>query len=425
MKLVLKSGILLLFFFCPNLSFCQGNPLAGYVVTNTGDTLRGFIDYKNWDRNPTRVRFKNTLSNNYLTYSPSLISSFSVAGEYYVSGITEIDKSPHRKLELNQFSRRQVEVDTVFLNLVVKGNVSLFHLKDENAKDHYLIQKRDSVIEELIYHRYYKNVGSKRVIHSDLTYKSQLNNYLSDCPDIKREILEVDYRSNELVKLFERYNRCVGEIHYIKAREKLTVEAGVLAGLTSTNVDFGGGFFPYLVRADFGYSTKPTLGLFFEVILPRDQKRWSLNNDIVFKTYQLSAVYDNRVGVSTSTFFDFSYLKLSNMLRYQLIVGELGAFVNVGFGHSWLLKSETSRTTRYFSVDGLVLRSEYDKALNRVASYEGTFLGGAGITKRGMRLEFRYEQGTGMSDFASLSSKTRSFSILFGLEFSSLLKKAK
>ncbi len=74
-------------------SFCQENYLPGYIITLKGDTLHGFIDYRNWDRNPDKISFKEKLSDNKLIYSSLIIKGFGVLDEIYESAIVETEIS--------------------------------------------------------------------------------------------------------------------------------------------------------------------------------------------------------------------------------------------------------------------------------------------------------------------------------------------
>jgi hypothetical protein len=58
-----QNKLLLFFFLLPFFSLAQTNYKPGYVVTLKGDTLRGFIDYKEWIKNPKYISFKNTPGN--------------------------------------------------------------------------------------------------------------------------------------------------------------------------------------------------------------------------------------------------------------------------------------------------------------------------------------------------------------------------
>jgi len=45
----------------PTLSYAQSNYKPGYVVDLKGDTLKGFIDYREWHSNPNSINFKTTI----------------------------------------------------------------------------------------------------------------------------------------------------------------------------------------------------------------------------------------------------------------------------------------------------------------------------------------------------------------------------
>ncbi len=36
----------------------QQNFLPGYIVSNNEDTIKGWIDYKDWEKNPDAIKFK-------------------------------------------------------------------------------------------------------------------------------------------------------------------------------------------------------------------------------------------------------------------------------------------------------------------------------------------------------------------------------
>ncbi len=72
-------GLLLL----PLLSIAQSNYKSGYVVTLKGDTLHGFIDYKEWGRNPKTINFKSTQNDKIRQLGLTDINHFELEG--YVS----------------------------------------------------------------------------------------------------------------------------------------------------------------------------------------------------------------------------------------------------------------------------------------------------------------------------------------------------
>src|SRR5579872_618234 len=62
----------------PFVSSAQSNYKPGYVVNLKGDTLRGFIDYQEWDANPEVITFRKASDGQSTKYGVNDISSFSV-----------------------------------------------------------------------------------------------------------------------------------------------------------------------------------------------------------------------------------------------------------------------------------------------------------------------------------------------------------
>ena len=50
---------ILLFAVCFS-GFSQTNYQKGFIVSNSGDTTRGFINYKEWGKNPEHISFKTS-----------------------------------------------------------------------------------------------------------------------------------------------------------------------------------------------------------------------------------------------------------------------------------------------------------------------------------------------------------------------------
>jgi hypothetical protein len=100
--------------------FSQEKFLNGFIVKAEGDTLRGQVAYRKWDRNPVRITFRKSETSAPEIYYPLQVRSFSVADEYYEGAVVDVDISPYKIGELDQKSEPDFVKDTVFLQVLVR-----------------------------------------------------------------------------------------------------------------------------------------------------------------------------------------------------------------------------------------------------------------------------------------------------------------
>ena len=76
-----KQALLALFILLPVWAFGQQNFQPAKITTLTGDTLRGFIDYRGWNKNPLFITFKAGEQATPKILRPLDIKEFQVSGE--------------------------------------------------------------------------------------------------------------------------------------------------------------------------------------------------------------------------------------------------------------------------------------------------------------------------------------------------------
>ena len=235
--------------------YSQSNFETGYVIDIQKDTIKGFIDYRNWNITPKEIVFKTVPDSKSTIYTPTDILSFNVAGERYVSGIVTIDESPFRDNELTESEMPQYRTDTVFLKVLLDGNKSLYSLKDENLKMHYFIGQ-NGAFNTLLFKKYLQNVSGATFVKTNEKFKGQLMVYFQDCPSIQKKISYINYNQNDLINLFNEYYNCTqNTILYKSKLIKFKSEAGFFAGLSLTKLNFeGDDFFLPLTGVDFPLS---------------------------------------------------------------------------------------------------------------------------------------------------------------------------
>ena len=120
--------ILYLSFFSAAFSIAQVNPKPGYVITNTGDTVRGILDFRTNDILSKRCMFQANGENEFKTYNPGDIESFRFDhnGKYFVTR------------RLNVYGDPQL----YFAEFMVQGKMNLYCVADKYA-EYFFFERED------------------------------------------------------------------------------------------------------------------------------------------------------------------------------------------------------------------------------------------------------------------------------------------
>jgi len=207
MKHLLLLFLLGLLYLTP--AYTQGNYKAGYVVNLSGDTLTGFIDYRDWNKNPQQIFFKKDLNARTPdSYSVKNASAFAVNGyELYRKYTVSVSQNLDEQIDLAERVDSTYTIDTVFLRLLIKGKyVSLYQYEDA-LKQRFYIADKNQVPYELIYRRYFDPTLH---ILGDRIYLGQLKRlasiYQPQNMALQTEITTIPYYSNELKKIATEIN---------------------------------------------------------------------------------------------------------------------------------------------------------------------------------------------------------------------------
>ena len=403
------------------LSFSQQNYLPGYIIQNNGDTVTGFIDYRNWSLNPDLIEFRKTSDSGATKYKPDDIKEFKVKDEIYVSGFVEIENSLLEESKLLYDPKLNITTDTVFLQTLLNGEKSLYYHRNNTGRPNFYV-KKDDEFELLVYKKYLIRKGTTSYVHERKDYVGQLNLYLLDCPNIQTMIARTSYSQKDLIRLFQNYYEFFSlDMGFQRQHERVKLEFGVLAGSSSTKLSFyisyPGEGLDYLENTDFKPSTNITGGLFLDILIPRNFRKLSLNNELIFSMYNTDGQYDyidySNVHKHYTTEFKYSYLKINNLLRYKFPVGNFSFFCNAGVSNGIRLSEEQyvkkEFTTTYSGT------SVYEGTpLTQTSDYEFGFIAGAGIKTNRLSFEARLESASGMITLTSVDASTKRVYFILG-----------
>jgi len=414
-------AILLLLLLNSYSSLSQENYLPGYILQWNGDTLNGFIDYRNWVRNPGEISFKATLSDEKSEFTPARINCFSVSGKIYESAVLEIETSPVNMQFLLYDPGLHFKSDTAFLQVLFRGEKSLYYYVTSDEKDQFYI-RQDTSFRLLIYKKYLVEEGDNGNIYiaENKDYTEQLKLYLNDCETINKKIENLKYEKNSLENLFIHYSKCTSkEFDFRRIDDEPRFEIGMLGGVSLTNLKLSGTGYDYLIEAGYDLSANFTLGMFFDFIRFRNKHKWSWCNELLLTRFKVEGQYyqyfDENNQTTTYTTLDFLYQKWNTMARYKFPAGKLFLFANAGISGGVLI-GETNTMTREIKFYDME-RTEDGTALNHVKYYELGFMAGLGTRFKKFSLETRFELGNGFSSDEDLSVITNRYYFLLGYRF--------
>ncbi|MBE9466519.1 hypothetical protein ACFP1I_23845 [Dyadobacter subterraneus] len=380
---IFTTSLLLLIAFCKTVS-AQKNYEPGFVIVNQKDTLRGFINYKNWSKNPETISFKTVLEADETTYGTADISGFQVHGENYLKATVDKDISPSNDEDLSYSSKAIITKVTVFLLVEYLGLKRFYYLKDADNKVQMYIGNGPDEFELLDNYRYRVENGIKSGVISSARYKNQLKVFFQDCPSLDKSFTNLRYSPSDIESLFKTYySKCSlekSEIAFVQ--EKIITEAGVLVGLTRTKTAFKGNI-QGLTDLDYSASNNLTVGGFLNFVIPRTRKRFSINNELTYNSYKTTAP-GMKYYIPKDLVLDYSYINLKNMFRYKIPVGTVSLFINLGVSNGMAIKSKN------FIGDS--------------RKYEQGLLAGIGGYYNKFSFELRHENSNGMSVYKYFQS---------------------
>jgi len=414
--------IILLILTVAGVQVLAQNFQAASVVSNSGDTLEGFIDYQSWIRNPSFVFFKKKTSDSIYKYSALDIQSFHSQGEYYLGAQIEIDKSPRETKDLTYSSKPIIETDAIFLRVLIDGKANLYTVIDENYKQHYFIEKDSSGIHELIYIRFLKKVQNTTSVQENKRYKGQLNYFFSDCPSVKKDISKIEYHQEALVKLFQKYSQCMGQEiepkEFVnKKKNRAKPQLGFLIGASLTSITFDSDLSDlyYLTKTSFSGSVKPAIGISVNFILPANRGAWSIYTEFAYNAFSFLETYNlykNKDYIIKKTItLDYALIRWANMVRFKVPDKTTRMFFNLGISQGFVIKgtNNVKVETWYFG--------DYT-AENSSTSYsvglEFGIVGGIGVEYKKFSAELRYIGLNRKEQVQVLVSNTHTFLLYLG-----------
>jgi hypothetical protein len=324
----MKPLIIALLIVLPAIGIAQPNYQPGYVLTSNGDTLKGFINYREWAYCPSSFEFKlSQTSNDVRQFNPGTVKGFGIAGaESYTSfvGLISMNKNIFPDIPTSLDTTRQP--GEIFLKQLTTGNHITLYLNNEVGKNRFFIAGKNEAPVELKYYEYYGASKSDEVI--DNLYRGQLILYVYRYNNGDKKLLsaiaEVKFEERDLKDIVDEINNIVSSDKadsLQNANEKSIVRPFAGTGLNSIN---SSGQHIIRPRFDFG----------IDVFRNPDIQQFIFRTEIAFSsfgTHFTRAATTNSVPVDVS--YAGAYITITPQFLFNVFNKEnFKAYIDGGFG---------------------------------------------------------------------------------------------
>jgi len=208
----MKYYYLFLFaFFFSSYAIAQTNYKPGFIVTTKGETVNGYINYREWNYNPGSIGFKKTLNDKTQTFVPTDLSYFEITGlEAYKAAHVSISMARTDMQTMKDEFDTTTVTENVFLKLIKKGdNVSLFSYSDQVKIRYYINDNKSSDgPTELLYQAFMDaqtlSVKTKNLYNLQLIALAK--KYRAETFDVQDRIVKTKYKERELKRVVAELN---------------------------------------------------------------------------------------------------------------------------------------------------------------------------------------------------------------------------
>lgn len=411
-KLSILTFLSLIF---PVFVFCQNNYKAGYIVNLKGETVKGYIDYREWTRNPKSFDFKSSISD----ASPQKLTVNNVKAfgifnlEYFSAAKVNISTANVQTGSLSRGMDTKFITDSVFLRLITTGkNVALYAFTDNIKTRFYIQDKQNAAFTELDYFVFMED-GDNAAEKTVSSFRKQLTGlavtYQPADNALSRRIQQADYNELQIKAIVKAINGGENETF---SHEKLSRGRLLLgAGINSDKLKFSSLF------SSASSNVVPEVTLGGEIILNKNTKKIVFRAEITgyrdHYSFKNTGGSTDLISGSSLDVKQFNVI-ISPQLIYNFYSGDnLQAFFGAGVALNLSFYNNYAYVVNYF--DGTSNSSNKSPSLS---TFWSSFPLKAGVLiSDQVELHFTYVIPTSISNVDGDYSATRLTSYQVGISY--------
>lgn len=347
MKLKYFSSCILALILFLNISHAQ-KAVPAWVVQFSGDTIRGFASINFSEKNPDIIKF-GSREDNLKKYEVEDFKAFGFIKEnsqweIYESYEVEIDESPQEIEFLSADSEPNFEKRRLWLQLLVKGKLSLYKFTDKRARTHFFAGKENQTPQELVQKKYIVYLEYTKVLRYNERFRRQLSELMSACQKLSfSRFANLEYSYKELFPLFSEYNICSGDGNKYTYRRnspklRLYLTGGIhyhTLNVSSNEVESD------FTLSDYDWHTGFAIGGGMELVLPQLRNRLLFRLEFLIQSFKYTGSYEVQVNPFSNSRrrgninLSGGQLKFNIIPKYYLSTGKTSIYLGVGISNGF------------------------------------------------------------------------------------------
>ena len=385
-------------------SYSQINFESGYFINDDDQKTDCLIKNVDWKDNPTEFQYKLSGSEEILKGTIQSVKEFGVTGaSKYIRATVKLDRSSDDLSALSTERNPSFQEERLFLKVLIEGKASLCIYEDGNLT-RFFYKMDGSDFSQLVYKKY---ITRDNKLANNTYFRQQLFNVLS-CKDIgERDVKAINYKSQELERLFIKYNKCIDPSYvqvetaekknnfHLSLRPRFNINSLSLQGRTKT------------MDTDFDTEVSLKLGAEAEFILPFNNGKWAVIIEPSIQGYKSETPKPGGIAYGGVYAISVNYKSIEipvGLRHYFFLKNDAKFFLNASF----LFDISNNSSVDFLRADGSTINS-----LDVVSTNSLAF--GAGFSfKNKFGFELRYQTSREiLENYADWSSDYKTLGIIF------------
>jgi hypothetical protein len=409
-----RKSLLLLFLFVTINSFSQINFENGYFINKDSIKTECLIRNIAWNANPTEFEYKLNENTPVTKATIADIKEFNVGNSYrYKRFKVNIDKSGAKLDKLSQNKSPEWEEETLFLNLLVEGEINLYKYYNGDIIRFFISTGKHVKAEQLVYKEYLNEFNNE--MRENNQFRQQLLNTLKSDKLTTSDFEKINYNTKELVELFVKYNGSKNNllINLQEKQNKSKLNLKINAGVYQTAFSFWNEYYDN----SFDFNTKAVFmaGVELENVFSFNQKKWSAFIAPNYQSYKAdgktqSSYSERGFGQYLTFTTEYKSIEIPLGIRYYMFIGQKSRiFINAAFTIEYTFSS----TLSYYDRNAFLSNQYLDITKQSFGGFTGI-----GYSNGTYGIELRYNLNRDLlSNYSLWHSDYKSFGIVASYRF--------